>query len=206
MLILKKTMVLRFALVACLLVLTCGITIVNAVESNDKVMSVADSEKLLSNQLDELKEKYTQGALSEIDYNAQILLVQHVGKYRTSLLKKVHNGGLSLEQSAKLFIDFGIKFDRFKNETEQQLTQLHNSNTITTDQFNTKFYNALVAFFEQNQLVSDADENIKKVSAQATGSSTDPTERLKKLKSLLDQGLITQKDYDTQREVIIKSL
>lgn len=203
---LNKSMLLRAMFVTCLLVLACGITMVNAAESNDKVMSVAESEKLISNQLDELKVKYSQGTLNEIDYNAQILLAQNVGKYRTSLLKKVHNGELSLEQCAKLFTDFGNKFDRFKNETEQQLTLLHDSNSITTDQFNTKFYNALVTFFEQNQLASAADENTKKASSSATGSSSDPTERLKKLKSLLDQGLITQTDYDTQRAVIIKSL
>lgn len=134
-------------------------------------------------------------------------------KFTMNLLKKHNDGVLTKEQyldSVKSFREEYSKFmNSFKIKREAQLKDLNNYKKSYGKEDMEEFKQFFRKYLTEDEIASfskNIANNISSSNQQDAVKSNDPLERLKKLKSLLDQGLINQKDYDTQREMIIKSL
>lgn len=178
----------------------------NEFDSLDAVVKELESNKQV--ELEKLRGMLSRGEIYEPTYKSLALKHETLADYQVDLLKKVAQGAMTgdeLNQKMTAYFDAENTHDEKNN---QLISQLKSEKTAGTE-INRRIYEKDLEFYSQyspaKQVTALGNTNIP-VSAAKNALSSAPSERLKKLKSLLDQGLITQKDYDTQREAIIKSL
>lgn len=158
-----------------------------------------------------LQWQYKQGNMSEPLYKAQKALLEVYYQWGLMHAEKVDKGELTAAQfdaKAKSFIESGN--DLIVN-AERSIAEKESTGKLATgeglDLYITAINNATRLGKQELAKLND----VKSASGGAvamtdTTKTTDPAVRLKKLKSLLDQGLITQADYEQQRQQIINSL
>lgn len=167
-----------------------------------------DLESAAQQEIERLKGELSRGSIDEYTYKGMVLRQKTNAYYQSNMLKKIAAGEITPDQFNKKMGDFRVA-EKINTEKTIKLVERLLRENAADDEISRKAYENDLEFYSQylpvEQMTALGIANAP-VSAPKNASSSEPSERLKKLKSLLDQGLITQKDYDTQREAIIKSL
>lgn len=164
--------------------------------------------------LDALSEQYKQGNMNERFYKAQRTLIEAQNMYHVKLAEKVNAGELTEVQFNERAESMMVRHNNFIQNEIKKINAIENSGKVAGNEGLDIAHAALV---KVTGIWNQEIANISKVEATQNKAvaivpvvsptqSTDPAARLTKLKSLLEQGLITKSDYDKQRTVILNSL